>query len=67
VLKEISDEGVYDNPIVTEITPLNKFWPAEDYHQEYFANNPNQPYCQAVVSPKVKKFRQKFAGHLKSA
>ena len=67
VIKEITDEGVYDDPIVTEVTALEKFWPAEDYHQEYFANNPNVPYCAAVVSPKVKKFRQKFADRLKSA
>lgn len=67
VIKEITDEGVFDDPIVTEVTPFEKFWPAEDYHQEYFANNPNVPYCAAVVSPKVKKFRQKFADRLKSA
>jgi peptide-methionine (S)-S-oxide reductase len=67
VIREITDEGVYDDPIVTEVTALDKFWPAEDYHQEYFANNPNQPYCQAVVSPKVRKFRAKFADRLKSA
>jgi peptide-methionine (S)-S-oxide reductase len=67
VIKEITDEGVYDDPIVTEVTPFETFWPAEDYHQEYFANNPNVPYCAAVVSPKVKKFRQKFADRLKSA
>ena len=67
VIKEITDEGVYDDPIVTEVTALEKFWPAEDYHQEYFANNPNVPYCAAVVSPKVKKFRQKFSDRLKSA
>jgi peptide-methionine (S)-S-oxide reductase len=67
VIKEITDEGVFDDPIVTEVVPFEKFWPAEDYHQEYFANNPNQPYCQAVVSPKVRKFRQKFADRLKSA
>ena len=66
VIKEITDEGVYDDPIVTEVVPFEKFWPAEDYHQEYFANNPNVPYCAAVVSPKVKKFRQKFADKLKS-
>lgn len=65
VIKEITDEGVYDDPIVTEVTPFQKFWPAEDYHQEYFANNPNVPYCAAVVSPKVRKFRQKFADRLK--
>ncbi|MER3633035.1 MAG: peptide-methionine (S)-S-oxide reductase, partial [Blastocatellia bacterium] len=57
----------YEHPIVTEITPADKFWRAEDYHQEYFANNPNQPYCAAVVAPKVAKFRQKFASRLKSA
>jgi len=67
VIKEITDEGVYDAPIVTEVTAFAKFWPAEDYHQEYFANNPNVPYCAAVVSPKVKKFRQKFADRLKSS
>jgi peptide-methionine (S)-S-oxide reductase len=67
VIKEITDEGIYDNPIVTEVTPLEKFWPAENYHQEYFANNPNQPYCTAVVAPKVRKFRAKFADLLKKA
>jgi peptide-methionine (S)-S-oxide reductase len=66
VIKEISDEAIYDDPIVTEVTPLEKFWPAEDYHQQYFANNPDQPYCRAVVSPKVKKFRAKFADLLKT-
>ena len=65
VIKEISDAKIYDNPIVTEVTAFDKFWPAENYHQEYFANNPNQPYCAAVVAPKVAKFRQKFADRLK--
>lgn len=66
VLAEITAEAIYDDPIVTEVTAFDKFWPAEDYHQEYFANNPNQPYCSAVVAPKVAKFRQKFAARLKS-
>jgi peptide-methionine (S)-S-oxide reductase len=66
VIREITEEGVYDDPIVTEIAPFDKFYIAEDYHQEYFANNPNQPYCAAVVAPKVAKFRQKFADKLKS-
>lgn len=66
VLAEITAEAIYDDPIVTEATAFDKFWPAEDYHQEYFANNPNQPYCSAVVAPKVAKFRQKFAARLKS-
>jgi peptide-methionine (S)-S-oxide reductase len=65
VIKEVEAEGVYDNPIVTEVTPFDKFYIAENYHQEYFANNPNQPYCAAVVAPKVAKFRQKFVSRLK--
>ena len=65
VIKEVEAEGVYDNPIVTEVTAFDKFYPAEDYHQEYFANNPNQPYCAAVVAPKVTKFRSKFLDRLK--
>ena len=66
VIKEVTDEAVYDDPIVTEVTAFDKFYPAEDYHQEYFANNPNQPYCAAVVAPKVSKFRQKFVTRLKN-
>ena len=65
VIAEITAEGVYDNPIVTEVTAFDRFWPAEAYHQEYFANNPTQPYCAAVVAPKVAKFRQKFTARLK--
>jgi peptide-methionine (S)-S-oxide reductase len=65
VIDEITDEGIYDKPIVTEVTAFDKFWPAEDYHQEYFSNNPNQPYCAAVVAPKVAKFRQKYVSRLK--
>ena len=65
VVAEITAEQLYPNPIVTEITPFDKFWSAEDYHQEYFANNPTQPYCAAVVAPKVAKFRSKFASRLK--
>jgi peptide-methionine (S)-S-oxide reductase len=65
VIKEVTEEGVYDNPIVTEVVPFEEFWPAENYHQEYFLNNPNQPYCAAVVAPKVVKFRKKFVDKLK--
>ena len=64
-IKEVTVEGVYDNPIVTKVTKFDKFYIAENYHQEYFANNPNQPYCAAVVAPKVKKFREKFVDRLK--
>ncbi len=66
-IADITAARLYDDPIVTELTALDRFWPAEDYHQEYFANNPNQPYCAAVVSPKVARFRQKFATRLKHA
>jgi len=66
VVKEVEAEAVYDNPIVTEIKSFDKFYIAENYHQEYFANNPNQPYCAAVVAPKVAKFRQKFVQRLKT-
>lgn len=64
-IAEITAEGVFDDPIVTEVTAFEKFYPAEDYHQEYFANNPSQPYCAAVVAPKVAKFRQKYVNKLK--
>jgi len=66
VIKEVEAEGVYDNPIVTEVKPFDKFYIAENYHQEYFANNPNQPYCAAVVAPKVAKFRKNFVDRLKN-
>jgi len=57
---------VWDQPIVTEVTPLDAFYPAEDYHQEYFARNPYQGYCQVVIAPKVAKFRQKYMERLKA-
>lgn len=66
VIAEFTAEGIYDNAIVTEVKAFDEFWPAENYHQEYFANNPNQPYCAAVVAPKVAKFRQKFLSRLKT-
>jgi peptide-methionine (S)-S-oxide reductase len=65
IITEITDEGIYSDPVVTEVAEFDTFWPAENYHQEYFANNPNQPYCAAVVAPKVAKFRQKFVNRLK--
>lgn len=65
VIEEITAARIYDSPIVTEVVEFTNFYPAEDYHQEYFANNPNQPYCAAVVAPKVRKFREKFADRLK--
>ncbi len=64
-VKELNDQHIWDKPIVTEVTKLDKFYMAEDYHQEYFANNPNQPYCMAVVAPKVSKFRKHHLEMLK--
>lgn len=58
---------LWDKPIVTEVVPLKKFWPAEDYHQNYFRNNPEQAYCQVIINPKLQKFRAKFESKLKSA
>lgn len=59
-ITEFTAEKVYEDPIVTQVQPLTTFYPAERYHQDYFANNSGQPYCQAVIAPKVAKFRRKF-------
>lgn len=66
VIAEMSAARVWDSPIVTEVAPLDKFYPAEDYHQDYFEKNPTQPYCRAVVAPKVSKFRKLFLDRLKA-
>lgn len=65
VINKLDDENIWEEPIVTEVTEFTGFYPAEDYHQEYFANNPTQPYCAAVVAPKVMKFRKMFLDKLK--
>ena len=65
VVADLEAERIWDKPIVTQVAPFEAFYPAEDYHQEYFANNPNQPYCSAVIAPKVTKFRQRYADRLK--
>ena len=65
-IAELNAEGIWDAPIVTEVVPLKEYYVAEDYHQEYYAQNASQPYCRAVVAPKVAKFRQKFLSKLKS-
>lgn len=67
MIAELATEGVFPDPIVTEIAPVSAFYPAERYHQNYFAQNPGQPYCQYVVAPKVAKFRHKFLGKMKPA
>jgi len=61
VIAEMATSGVYSRPIVTEVLPLANYWPAEDYHQDFFARNPHQGYCMAVAAPKVAKFRKTFA------
>jgi len=65
LIKELNSQNIWDKPIVTEVAKLDKFYMAEDYHQEYFARNPYQPYCQAVVAPKVSKFRKHHLEMLK--
>jgi peptide-methionine (S)-S-oxide reductase len=65
VIAKFTKDKVFDRPIVTEVSPAGPFYVAEEYHQEYFARNPYQPYCTYVVNPKVVKFRQKFAEKLK--
>jgi peptide-methionine (S)-S-oxide reductase len=65
-IQQLEKDEVFDDPIVTEVTRLDKFWPAESYHQKYFNNNQNNPYCMVVISPKIGKLRQKFAPLLKS-
>lgn len=65
LIKNLNAQKIWDKPIVTQVEKLDKFYMAEDYHQEYFANNPYQPYCMAVVAPKVSKFRKHFLEMLK--
>jgi peptide-methionine (S)-S-oxide reductase len=65
VIQELSTLKLWSDPIVTQVVPFDRFYMAEDYHQEYFANNSSQPYCQVVVAPKVAKFRKKFFDRLK--
>ena len=65
-IKRIDAEGLYRNKIVTEVTPASTFWVAEDYHQDYFANNPTQGYCSYVIAPKVAKFRKQYFERLKN-
>jgi peptide-methionine (S)-S-oxide reductase len=66
-IDEINKAGIWGKPIVTEVTPFEVFYPAEDYHQDYFKNNPNQGYCRVVIAPKVSKFRQYYSEMRKTA
>jgi peptide-methionine (S)-S-oxide reductase len=65
VIAELTEEGVWPNPVVTEVKPLQAFYPAEEYHHDYFDKNPGQGYCQVVIAPKVTKFRKTFVNRLK--
>ncbi len=65
MIASLNSEHIWSGPIVTEVTPAPVFYPAEDYHQEYFKRNPYQGYCQAVISPKVAKFRKQYSQKLK--
>jgi len=65
--QKLDESGAFDSPIVTEISPSETFYPAEDYHQNYYQNNPEQGYCSFVIRPKVDKFKQVFSNKLKSA
>lgn len=66
VIREITAANIWDAPIVTQLEPFNAFYKAEDYHQEYFENNPGQPYCRIVIAPKVRKFREHYQEKLKA-
>jgi len=64
LIADLDRQGVFPAPIVTEVQPLNHYWPAEDYHQDYFANHPQQGYCSFVIGPKLAKLRQQFTALL---
>ena len=65
IISDLNKAKVYQNPIVTTLEPFTKFYKAEDYHQNYYANNKNQPYCQMVIQPKIEKFEKVFKDKLK--
>jgi peptide-methionine (S)-S-oxide reductase len=66
LIAELTAEKVFARPIVTELAPFTAFYPAEEYHHDYYRRNTMQPYCQFVIAPKLSKFRQKFAAKLKT-
>jgi len=65
IIAELNKAKVYNSPIVTKVEPFKKFYKAEDYHQNYYANNKNQPYCKMVIQPKIEKFEKVFKDKLK--
>ncbi len=66
VIADVARQGWYSDPLVTQLVPYEAFYPAEDYHQQYFERNPLQGYCRVVIAPKVAKFRQKYLERLKA-
>ena len=66
VIAELENEGIWKSPIITEVEPFTEFYPAEEYHQQYFMKNSNQPYCQLIIEPKVAKVRERYMARLKS-
>jgi len=66
IVDELNKQKAFDDPIVTEVTAFDLFYEAENYHQDYFTNNPNQPYCRLVINPKIEKFKKLFEDKLKS-
>jgi peptide-methionine (S)-S-oxide reductase len=67
IIAELQADGVWKDPVVTEVTAFERFWPAEDYHDDYYRRNPDQPYCRVVIEPKVAKFRKQYLSRLKRA
>ena len=67
IIAETNASGIWRSPLVTEVSPLERFYPAEAYHQNYFEQNPYQPYCQIIIAPKVAKVRQRYLAQLKRA
>ncbi|AHY47562.1 msrA: peptide-methionine (S)-S-oxide reductase [Rubrobacter radiotolerans] len=65
-IKDLDSQGIFTDPIVTVVEPFERFYPAEEYHQDYFKNNPAQPYCQVIIAPKVAKFRKENLQRLKA-
>lgn len=65
IIQEMTDDEIWPDPIVTEVEPINNYHPAEDYHQNYFKNNPQNQYCAMVVAPKLAKFKKTFASRLR--
>jgi peptide-methionine (S)-S-oxide reductase len=63
--KELNAAGIWKDPVITQIVPYEKFYKAEDYHQDYYFQNSSQPYCSTVITPKVEKFRKVFADKIK--